>query len=70
MGNVIVDFISKNNDNKIIVNNYIENDPLSEENLEKTLNIVNEICLSFGNTKTIWLYTGYQWESIMICNTI
>ena len=28
---------------KIVINNYIENDPLSEENLDKTLETVNEI---------------------------
>ena len=28
---------------KIIINDYIENDPLSEENLDQTLETVNEI---------------------------
>ena len=28
---------------KIVIDNYIENDPLSEENLDKTLETVNEI---------------------------
>ena len=28
---------------KIVINDYIENDPLSEENLDKTLENVNEI---------------------------
>ena len=28
---------------KIVINDYIENDPLSEENLDKTLETVNEI---------------------------
>ena len=32
---------------KIVINDYIENDPLSEENLDKTLETVNEICLLF-----------------------
>lgn len=32
---------------KIIVNDYIENDPLSEENLDKTLEKVNKIRLLF-----------------------
>ena len=43
---------------KIVINDYIENDPLSEENLDKTLETVNRFRLSFPN-KTIWLYTGY-----------
>lgn len=44
---------------KIIMNDYIENDPLSEENLDKTLEMVNKFRLSFPQ-KTIWLYTGYK----------
>lgn len=44
---------------KIILNNYIKNDPLSEENLDKTLDLVNEFRLSCKN-KSIWLYTGYK----------
>lgn len=34
-------------------------DPLHENNLQDVLNLVNKIRLLFGNTKTIWLYTGY-----------
>ena len=49
--------------NKVIINDYIENDPLSEENLNKTLELVNKIRLSFPN-KTIWIYSGYQWNQI------
>ncbi len=40
-------------------------DPLHEANLDGVLNLVNEFRLLFGNTKTIWLYTGYQFEQIM-----
>ena len=49
---------------KIVINDYIENDPLSEENLDKTLETVNEIRLLFPN-KSIWIYTGYTFEQIM-----
>ena len=49
---------------KIVINDYIENDPLSEENLDKTLETVNRFRLSFPN-KSIWIYTGYTWENIM-----
>ena len=49
---------------KIVINDYIENDPLSEENLDKTLETVNRFRLSFPN-KSIWIYSGYTWESIM-----
>ena len=48
---------------KIIINDYIENDPLSEENLDKTLEAVDEIRLLFPN-KSIWIYSGYQWSEI------
>ena len=33
-------------------------DPLNENNLDGVLNLVNKIRLSFGDSKTIWLYTG------------
>lgn len=49
---------------QIIINDYINNDPLSEENLDKTLKYVNKISLSLPN-KTIWLYTGFKWEQIL-----
>lgn len=43
----------------IIVNDYIENDPLLEENLDKTLETVNRFRL-LSSHKNIWLYTGYK----------
>lgn len=39
-------------------------DPLHENNLDEVLKLVNEIRISFPE-KTIWLYTGFQWEQIM-----
>lgn len=39
-------------------------DPLHESNLNDVLNLVNKIRLLFGSSKTIWLYTGYQWGQI------
>ena len=48
---------------KVIINDYIENDPLSEENLDKTLETVNRFRLLFSN-KTIWIYSGYSWSEI------
>lgn len=47
----------------IIINDYIENDPLSENNFDKTLELVNEIRLSCLQ-KSIWLYTGYTINEI------
>lgn len=49
---------------RIIINDYIENDPLSENNLNKTLGLVNEFRLSLPH-KSIWLYTGYNWNHLM-----
>ena len=48
---------------KIIINDYIENDPLSEENLNKTLETVDRFRLSFPN-KSIWIYSGFTWNTI------
>lgn len=48
----------------IIINDYIENDPLSENNLDKTLDLANKIRLS-TTRKSIWLYTGYTWSYIV-----
>ena len=47
---------------KIVINDYIGNYPLSEENLDKK--IANRFRLSFPN-KSIWIYSGFAWESIM-----
>ena len=49
---------------KIVINDYIENDPLSEENLDKTLEAANKIRLSFPN-KSIWIYSGYSWDQLI-----
>lgn len=40
-------------------------DPLHTNNLEDILNLVNKIHLLFPQ-KTIWLYTGYTWEELMV----
>lgn len=40
-------------------------DPLHENNLDEVLNLVHEIRISFPD-KIIWLYTGYQWNKIML----
>lgn len=39
-------------------------DPLFEENLDGVLDLINEFRLSFPQ-KSIWLYSGFTWESIM-----
>ena len=50
--------------NKITINNYINGDPLYENNLDEVLKLVKEIRISFPK-KTIWLYTGFEWNSLM-----
>lgn len=50
---------------KIIINDYIENDPLSEENLNKTLETAHEFRLLFPN-KSIWIYSGYAFEECLL----
>lgn len=37
---------------------------LADENLDGVLNLVNKLRLSLPE-KSIWLYTGYTWESVM-----
>ena len=49
--------------NKITINNYINGDPLHENNLDEVLKLTKEIRISFPD-KTIWLYTGYKFEQI------
>lgn len=39
-------------------------DPLHENNLDEVLKLVKEIRISFPE-KSIWLYTGFQWNYIM-----
>ena len=50
---------------KIVINDYIESDPLSEENLNKTLETVDRFRLSFPN-KTIWIYSGYYFSELFM----
>lgn len=49
---------------KVIINDHIRGEPLAEENIDDVLDLVNKIRLSCPR-KTIWLYTGYTWSSIM-----
>lgn len=39
-------------------------EPLAEQNLDEVLSLIKEIRISFPD-KTIWLYTGYEWNSLM-----
>lgn len=48
-----------------VINDYIDNDPLLENNLNKTLDLINEEIRLSTPMKSIWLYTGYTWNQIM-----
>ena len=61
----IVDYMLKSNDERVVINDYIENDPLSENNLDKTIDLVNEFRLSFP-MKSIWIYSGYKFEDCIL----
>lgn len=37
-------------------------DPLYESNLDSVLELLKRIRIQFGNTKTVWLYSGYKFE--------
>jgi anaerobic ribonucleoside-triphosphate reductase activating protein len=37
-------------------------EPLDENNIEGVYNIINKFRKRYGDTKTIWLYTGYIYE--------
>lgn len=39
-------------------------DPLHENNLDEVLSLIKKIRISFPE-KTIWLYTGFQWNQII-----
>lgn len=39
-------------------------DPLHENNLMEVELLLNKIRVLFGDSKTIWLYSGYKWEDI------
>ena len=39
-------------------------DPLHENNINDVLSFTDKIRLSFGDTKTIWIYSGYTWNDV------
>lgn len=49
---------------KIVINDHVQGDPLSEENLDKTLNSLHKIRLLLPN-KSIWLYSGYTLNQVI-----
>lgn len=50
-------------------------DPLHENNLLEVIDLLEEIKEEFGNSKTIWIYTGYTidfilWEDMGDCDAL
>ena len=43
MESVIVDYMLKSSDERVVINDFIQGDPLSEENLDKTLDLVSNL---------------------------
>ena len=43
VGSVIVDYMLKSSDERVVINDFIQGDPLSEENLDKTLELVSNL---------------------------
>ena len=41
--NVIVDYMLKSSDERVVINDFVQGDPLSEENLDKTLELVSNL---------------------------
>lgn len=40
-------------------------EPLADENINSIWELLNKIRLKYGDTKKIWLYSGYTWEKII-----
>lgn len=59
--NKFMELIDRQYINRISV---LGGEPLAEQNLDEVLSLIKEIRISFPE-KTIWLYTGYEWNQIM-----
>lgn len=61
---------AKNKFMKLIARPYINRisvlggEPLAEQNLDEVLSLIKEIRNTYSD-KTIWLYTGFEWNQIM-----
>ena len=66
MGSVIVDYMLKSNDEILVINDFVQGDPLSEENLDRTLEFVSNLRIvnHANQCKSILIYSAYQWNQI------
>jgi anaerobic ribonucleoside-triphosphate reductase activating protein len=59
-------FISLANRDYIKRISILGGEPLAPENIKTILNLINRIRDTYGDTKKIWLYSGYYWDEIFI----
>lgn len=59
--NKFMELIDKPYINRISV---LGGEPLAEQNLNEVLSLIKEIRISYPE-KTIWLYTGFEWDSLV-----
>ena len=61
-----MDYMLKNSDERVVINDFVQGDPLSEENLDKTLELVSNLRKvdSANQCKSILIYSAYQWNQI------
>ena len=61
-----MDYMLKSNDEILVINDFVQGDPLSEENLDRTLEFVSNLrIVNHANPcKSILIYSTYQWSQI------
>lgn len=64
--NTAIEEIFKQLDNDYISGiTFSGGDPLNENNRVEVCNLIHQIRLKYGKSKSIWIYTGYTWEEIV-----
>ena len=61
-----MDYMLKSNDEILVINDFVQDDPLSEENLDRTLEFVSDLRIvnHANHCKSILIYSAYQWNQI------
>ena len=62
-----MDYMLKSNDEILVINDFVQGDPLSEENLDRTLEFVSNLRIvnHANQCKSILIYSAYQWNQII-----
>ena len=64
--NTAIEEIFKQLDNDYISGiTFSGGDPLNENNRVEVCNLISKIKSRYGNSKSIWIYTGYTWNEII-----